>query len=349
MDVEACRQILHDPDFEVVDMGGYFAELEAQSGMPLPEIRRIVDHLLFVNRGPTHVGLRRAALAFFSTANIRAWQPVIAARAEAAAASLEGRDEADLVEDFARIVSGDVVCRVMGLPADRRDAFDGWTDEALWLIEPLLPMRRLPGIRRALAEYRGAVEQALRDPPRQDDPALPTFLRHPIEGLGDEDRIWLAMGLYGASNVTRHTLANNLLHLAKVPPGDREVLLDPKRRMAATERLIAAGSSFETVARYVRDPDGGESRIEVPIAAASLAALEGTCPVGGADRGAPAHVAFGSGLHKCVGALLARLIIAEALTALVRRFPAFSLARPPSGFIRSVMVASPLDLHCRLH
>jgi cytochrome P450 len=90
------------------------------------------------------------------------------------------------------------------------------------------------------------------------------------------------------------------------------------------------------------------ARVEVPIAAASLAALGGACPVGKADEGVPPHVAFGSGLHKCVGALLARLIIAEALTALVRRFPAFSLERPPSGFIRSVMVVSPLDLYCRL-
>jgi cytochrome P450 len=43
-------------------------------------------------------------------------------------------------------------------------------------------------------------------------------------------------------------------------------------------------------------------------------------------EGAGAHLAFGSGIHHCLGAALARLEGAEAVPALVRRFPALELA-----------------------
>jgi hypothetical protein len=63
MDVQACKAILHDPDYEVVDLGGYFRELEKEGGLSLPEVHALIERLLFVNRGPRHLELRRAALA----------------------------------------------------------------------------------------------------------------------------------------------------------------------------------------------------------------------------------------------------------------------------------------------
>lgn len=347
-DVGACLAILHDGDYQVVELESYFAELEAKSGRQLGNVRSFIRRLLFVNRGGRHLDLRRAALSFLSTSVVNAWQPAIRESAERAVARLGGSAEADLVEAFARPVAGEAISRLLGLPPEHREDYDRWTDSILGIVEPLLPMRRLSAIERALEGFAEIVRAAMARPAPNEPGGRSTFLHYPVPGLDDEDRVWLAIGLYGASNVTRHTLANNLLRLARVAPEKRAVLTDPDARMAAVERLIAAGTSFETVARYRAGGAGGEERIDVPIAAASLSALKGECPVAHAGQPAFRHVAFGAGIHKCVGAHLARLTIAEALTALIARYPAFSLAGEPSGFVRSVMVTSPLDLPCNL-
>jgi cytochrome P450 len=349
MDVDACASVLRSRSSDVIDLPRFFAELEQASGTPIPNILEQAERLLFFLGGERHIELRRAALAFFRPSILALWQPQIARCAEDAVAQLGGRTEADLVAEFARVVAGDVVCRMIGLPAARREAFDLWTDEARWLTEPLPPMRRLPRIEAALGEFAAAVHEAACASPPPESEGLPTFLHQTDDGLSAEDRIWLAMSLYGASSVTRHTLSNAIMTVAGLPSERRRALLDPQLRMSAVERLIAASTSFQFLIRERRGEAGGAARVEVPIGPASAEALGGACPLGGASGAFVTHVAFGAGVHKCLGAELARLIIAEALAALVRRFPRFSLARPPVGFEPYVMVTSPIDLVCRLN
>ncbi|HEY0044458.1 MAG TPA: hypothetical protein VGB62_07895 [Allosphingosinicella sp.] len=349
MDVAACTAILHDPQFDVVELDGYFEALERRSGLALPCVRALIARLLFVTHGERHVVLRRAALEYFRASTIAAWQPEIARRADAIAAGLEERDSADLVPDFAGALSGDVMCRMLGLPPERHADFDRWTGDGLSLIEPLLPLRRLREVEGSLAQFAEVVAGALDAPAEAGGDSLPTLLHHALGGLQGEDRLWLAVALYGASSVTRHTFANILLRVADMPPERRAVLTDKQARMIPVERLIAAESSFDTVARYPRGGESeGQARIDVPIAGASAAALGGGCPVGDAHRGAVRHLAFGSGIHRCIGASLARVVIAEGLSALLRRFPDLSLAAAPSGFLRSATIVSPVDLHCHL-
>jgi cytochrome P450 len=346
-DLAGCRAILHNPAYKVADLNGYYEALERDAGISLTNVRGQLAQLLFLMSGPRHVALRRTALGFFSTANVQAWRPMIARCASEAAERLVGRAEADLVADFARPLSGEVMCHILGFSPAHWEAFDEWTSQALMLIEPMLPMRRLIEIEGALGDYAAAVALALADAPRRTD-GPPTFLMTPIQGIDDTERLWLTTGLYGASSVTRHTLANILLITSGVASADRAVLATPARRAMAVERLIAAGTSFQTVGRYFEDDASYGRRIDVPIAEASRRMLGGGCPLADAQAGAGPHLAFGSGVHHCVGAPLARQTIAEALHALLARFPNFQVTRPPQAFERSATIVSPLDLHCRL-
>lgn len=347
-DVEACSRILHDPACSVAETNAYFADLETQSGTAIPGIRALMARLLFVNNGANHLALRRAALGFFRTSCIAAWQPAIAARAGAAVAVLNPAAPVDLVEALVRPAVSDMICRVLGLPPEHHQLFDQRTEEAFNLIEPLQSLRALRAIESRLGELAGIVTEALRAPRSAEEAGPPTFLHHPLEGVTAEDRTWLAITLYGASRVTQHTLANILLRVAEAPVADRGVLQGGALRMDAVERLIAAGGSFDRLTRIRSGPDGTAERIEIPIGPASRAALAGACPLGGAEKGAVPHLAFGSGLHRCIGTQLARIIIAEILTALLDRFPAYAIALPPVGFIRSAAIVSPNDLFCHL-
>ncbi|HEX2762312.1 MAG TPA: hypothetical protein VHM92_00510 [Allosphingosinicella sp.] len=352
-DVTACAAILRDRDYRVVDLERYFAGLEVASGITLTNVRAQIARLLFFVPGERHVELRRSVLAFFRPATVAAWQPAIARSAENVLERLTGRDEVDLVADFAAPVSAETICRVLGLPVARRHEYDAWAEEARWLTEPMLPMRRLRRIDAALAAFAAAVGEAIDAGPPAEAQGLPTFLHHPLPGLSREDRLWLAIVLYGAGQSTLHTLANILYRLLSLPEKRRAVLADPARRMAATDRLIAACGSIQFISRMTGSTGNeggvGEMRIDLPLAEANFAALGAMCPLDAGALHPFPHLAFGAGAHKCVGALLARLIVAEGLSALVRRHPAFAAARPPRGFQSSVVIVSPLDLPCNLH
>jgi cytochrome P450 len=344
LDLESCRALLHDPAFDVVDLGAYFAEVEAASGVPLPNIRAQIARLLFFVRGDAHVELRRAALGFFRPAVITGWQPVIAACADTEAARLPAGGTADLVARFAAPICSQSICRILGLQADRSAEFDLWTEEARWLTEPMLPLRRLRAIEAALGHFAAAIAEAMAAPPPAEAEGRPTFLHHANPGLADEDRLWMAIILHAAGQSTLHTLANILLRLARLPAGQRAPLGDPIRRMRAVDRLIAADGSIQFISRVT----GRGERIDLPLAAVNRESLGGRCPLDLDAPPAPAHLAFGAGPHKCVGGLVARLIIADSLTSLVRRFPTFALAREPRSFQRSTVIASPCDLLCTL-
>lgn len=348
-DVEACIAILRSPEYGVLDIGAYFERLETASSIPLPNIRAQIARLLFFVDGERHVALRRSVLAFFRPSTIAAWQPTIAQCAEAAAANLAGRDEVDLVAEFAGPVSSASICAVLGLPEERRGEFDAWSEEVRWLTEPMLPMRRVMAIEKALEVFAAAVSAAIDAGPPAEAAERPTFLHYPIPGLAREDRLWLAIVLYGAGQSTLHTLANVLLLVRDLSQQQREVLCDPVRRMATVDRLLAACGSIQYVSRAMRGGAEAQNPVEIPLAQANLAALAGACPVGSGERSPVNHVVFGAGPHKCVGELLARLIVAEALTSLTRRFPHFAAARPPRGFQSSVVIVSPLDLPCILN
>lgn len=343
LDASACRALLRRPDLEVMDLAGYFADVERRSGEPLPHVRAQVDRLLFFVRGERHRALRAHAQAFFRPGLVAQWRPAVAACAEAVVGRLG--ETADLVEAFAGPVSSEAICRILGLPVEQRARFDEWVEEIRWLTEPMLPLRRLRVIERRLGEFAEAVRAAGRTAPA----GPPTFLHAPLAGLDDDDRVWLAVVLYGAGQSTLHTLANILDRLLDAPE-ERAALLDETERMAAVDRLIAIGGSIQYVSRLapagfeacgVRRPEGG--RIDLPLAAANRAQVEQARLAAAAP-----HLAFGAGLHRCVGALLARTIVAEALAALLRRYPNVSRLRPSRGMQSSAVIVSPLDLPCRL-
>lgn len=354
LDAATCTSILRSGDFDVIDLDAYYAEVERGAGISLPNVRSVASRILFFVRGERHLEMRRGVLDFLQASSVAKWQPVIGDCAEAALEGLEGSAEADLLADYAAPIAGKVLCRMLGLPPERSLDFDRWGDIVPALLEPMLPLRRIQEIESALGDFAAEVASALRGP-APGETRGPTFLHGSVSGLGTEDRIWLAIVLYVAGRSTLHTLANVLQLVGQAPPEKRLVLLDPARRMMAVDRLIARGGSIQFVSRVARRDSvaGGEpvdagSRIDLHLAAANAETAAGSCPFERPSGRIPPHLAFGAGVHKCPGALLARLIIGQALEALLRHHPGFRLARAPTGHHRSAVVGAPIDLPCIL-
>jgi cytochrome P450 len=347
LNVAERRALLKSRDFDVVEPHGYFDRLAETSSHSLSNVRRAVRNVLFFARGDRHAALRRPAVEFFRASNMTLWQPVVERCVDDALAALPEAGTADLMADFARPLTSRFLSQLIGFDDSDHARFDQWTEEARWLLEPLLPMRRMKAIDVALGHLFDAAQQARQQVPAPDLPTLP-FLHAPLGSLNDEDRAWVAVSMYAAGQVTMDTLANVLVELASRPSDWRQELINPASRKPFVETLIGSFGSISRVARIAQRETAlhGHSwnegeRVVLPLMSRTDQSADGTAS-------ASDHLAFGYGFHMCVGAAIARQIIASALIGLAERYSEVTLVAQPSGYGQSAFFRTPLDVPCSL-
>ena len=237
----------------------------------------------------------------------------------------------DLVASFALPIPSLVICELLGVPYDDRDDFQRRSARQLDLSIPIA--ERLELVRRG-REYMGSlVERARRQP---GDDILGMLVREHGTELTDNELI----GVAGLLLLAGHETTSNMLGL-----GTLALLRHPDQLVAVRDDPDAIGPAVEELLRWLSIVHSAIPRITttdveiagVPIPAGQLVFV--SLPSGNRDpdfidspevldigRGAPGHLAFGHGVHHCLGAPLARMEMRIAFPALLRRFPTLALA-----------------------
>jgi len=237
----------------------------------------------------------------------------------------------DLVASFALPIPSLVICELLGVPYDDRDDFQRRSARQLDLSIPIA--ERLELVRRG-REYMGSlVERARRQP---GDDILGMLVREHGTELTDNELI----GVAGLLLLAGHETTSNMLGL-----GTLALLRHPDQLVSVRDDPDAIGPAVEELLRWLSIVHSAIPRITttdveiagVPIPAGQLVFV--SLPSGNRDpdfidspevldirRGAPGHLAFGHGVHHCLGAPLARMEMRIAFPALLRRFPTLELA-----------------------
>ncbi|MEU1272156.1 cytochrome P450 [Streptomyces sp. NPDC005799] len=286
---------------------------------------------------PDHTRLRRLLAPAFTGRQAERLRPRIARTAERLLDDMaEIGPPVDLVEHLARPLPIITICELLGVPDEDRESFKEWTDAALTLAPHAAGA--VTGARERLADYlRHLIAEKQEKQQTPGDDLLGTLI-----AARDEDRLRPAeLVTVAATLITAgyHTVANSLANsvLALLRhPGQLDPLRGGPFPAEAVEELL----------RWTPGPvSGGTIRIateEVKIGATVVRPGEAVIPsTASANRDAEAfedpdvldlgrpenrHIAFGHGIHRCLGAPLARVELQVALDALVRRFPALRLA-----------------------
>ena len=281
---------------------------------------------------PEHQRLRRMLTAEFTIRRMKLLEPRIA---EIVDAQLESMEKAgppvDLVTNFALPIPSLVICELLGVPYDDRDDFQQRSASQLDLSIPI--PERLELQRQSRAYMRSLVERS-RQQPGED--ILGMLVREHGEELTDDELIGIASLLLLAG----HETTSNMLGL-----GTLALLRHPGQLAAVRDDPDAIGPAVEELLRWLSIVHTAIPRItttDVEIAGVPIRAGElvfASLPSGNRDpdfidspelldirRGAPGHLAFGHGVHHCLGAPLARMEMRIAFPALLRRFPALALA-----------------------
>ncbi|MDT7847417.1 cytochrome P450 family protein [Streptomyces justiciae] len=301
---------------------------------------------------PEHTRLRRLASAAFTPRRTAELAPRIEQIAHDLIDALPTTGETDLVEAFNAPLPATVIADLLGIPDEHRLDFRRWSSQALRVASP--------EHRAALTGLHGLLAGLLADKRRHPADDLLSALvavRDEEDGrLSEEELVGTALMLVVAGHEsTVNLLGNAVLGLLQHPDQLRQLRERPELMPGAVEEFLRYDPSVErSTSRYAAEdlelagvPIPRGSMVVVALGAAGRDApqAEDADPaVLDVTRPAARHLAFGHGIHYCLGAPLARLEATIALRVLLARIPELELDVPVdelewigSGIIRGVL------------
>lgn len=293
--------------------------------------------------GEKHRRLRMLANRVFMAKAIEALRPAVETVVEERIAFALSANEFDLVEDFAAHITVAMICAVLGLPKADMARIRGWTavlgdnsGAVTWLekMDPALGERG-----RRAAEEMAAYFRDFLSRPAAGDSLLATFRDLEVEGerLSEGELLSMAMLLLLAGNETTTNLITNFVRLLDAFPVEAARLrADPDMTDGAVEETLRMRNSIRNIDRFalqdmemhgVTIPKGG--RVVVWLTAANRDPQVFDAPDDfQPDRTPNRHLAFGQGMHMCLGASLARLETRIAARAILTQTSAIELTGP---------------------
>ncbi|WP_433887521.1 cytochrome P450 family protein [Streptomyces sp. CA-111067] len=294
---------------------------------------------------PSHTRLRRLAAREFTPRRVAAMEPRVREIAGGLldAMAAEPSRRADLVDALAFPLPIAVICELLGVPFLDHDRFRHWSNTSLGGAEP--DARR--AAEEALNGYLGALLAAKRAMHGDD---LMSALIHTADEDGDrlsgEELLGMAWLLLVAGHETTvNLIANGVLALLTHPDQWAALRADPDGLLdGAVEEILRYDGPVETTTfRFTTEPvpiggavipgDGQLVLIAIGDAGRDGARFPGPDAFD-IRRDTRGHLAFGHGLHYCLGAPLARLEARIALRGLLERFPGLALDADPGTLSR---------------
>jgi cytochrome P450 len=332
------RELLAHPDVVRSPMDGpHRDDIEEEL------ISRTERHMLGANP-PDHTRLRKLVTAAFTRRRIEALEPRIR---EIAAGLLDEMAAAgspvDLVNAYSYPLPITVICELIGIPPVRREDFRRWSsvfvNATMHTAEEYVEATTL-----MLGFVHELIEQK-RTAPADDLLSGLIAARDGGDRLSEDELTSMIFLLLAAGHETTVSLITNGVHALLRHPDQLALLrAEPDRLPAAVEELLRYDGPLQAAIPYIAQApiDIAGSRIgagEVIVFALLPANRDGR-KIDRPDelditRTENAHLAFGHGIHHCLGAPLARLEGRIALGMLFERFPGLQLAEPDRDPVRT--------------
>jgi cytochrome P450 len=331
---------LRSPQFSSVRAGQSEAdwlppELHATLG---PVARAIMRQMLFLDP-PDHTRLRGLVNRAFTPRAVDAMrnriQGIVDDLLDGILASGQGRLE--LIEDFAYPLPAIVIAEVFGVPPEDRDQFLAWSADFGLLIDEIksedAAMRAMYGVAEFIAYFRRIIDER-RSRPKDD--VLGALIEAEEQGdrLSDDELMGNCILLLAAGHgTTTNLLGNGLLALLRHPEQLALLRDNPEVAPSAVAELLRFDGPVQITGRLATadvEIDGRQIRAGQAVTMSLGAANRDPEQFPDPDRldltrPDNRHLAFGYGIHFCVGAPLARLEAEIAFGSLVRRLPGLRL------------------------
>ncbi|MGW0520029.1 cytochrome P450 [Crossiella sp. NPDC003009] len=329
---DLCDQVLRDRRFGMRSADGHSTLRGAQ---------RLVSGDFawsFVGMDPPdHTRLRRLAAPAFTPRRVRGYTGRIERVVGELLDRMAGRERFDLVNEVAQPLSIAVISDLMGVPESERADFAAYSDMINQGVTGAPSIRQAKDLRVATNHLLDLFDRLLRERGREPQDDILSAMAAAAEDseLTARDLHEVAVLLLAAGFDTTANLVGNGVHAMLANPGQWTQLRErPELARAAVEETLRFEPSVQFTVRVAHTGvELGGQRIQAGQGVMLLLAAGNRDPAVFAEpgrfdltrTGGPEHLAFGSGIHYCIGAGLARLEGEILFRELARRMP---LLRP---------------------
>lgn len=299
---------------------------------------------LVFNDPPLHTRVRRLIAGALTPRAIAAMEPDLIALVDGLLDAMAERETVDLIEDFAAAIPIEVIGNLLGVPHSERGPLRGWSLAILSALEPAITTEQFDTGNRAVTDFLAYLKILVADRERHPRDPEKDVLTRLIQGEADGERLTetellqnCIFILNAGHETTTNLIGNSLVSLCEWP-GERQRLIEnPALIGTAVEEFLRFESSNQLGNRSVTrsvEIDGIEmapgTLINIGIGAANRDPAEFEDPHRlDISRMPNRHLAFGSGVHRCVGLPLARLEGQIAISRFLVRFPDYQPAGTP--------------------
>src|SRR5689334_21016203 len=306
----------------------------------MPRVFRVFANNMLNMDEPDHARLRGLVDEAFRRRAVLDMEPRVRAIADELASELFAQGSpADLVARYARMLPLSVICELLGLPLADRPKFIAWAGRATGVSSTLGFFRLAPtitAVRRYLGEHLDRVRR------EGGEGLIAELVRVEKEGARltrDEMIAMVFLLLLAGHETTTHLISGSVFELARNPALRDWLEQDWSRADLAIEEFLRFVCPVQfSKPRFVRqDTELGGVRLKrgdqvmAMLAAANMDPAANVAPEKlDLARRPNHHIAFGTGIHFCLGYQLARLEGKCALQALYTRWPKLALAVKPA-------------------
>lgn len=283
---------------------------------------------------PDHHGHRRLLLPAFSPKKVAIMEQDLREFCRDLIADLDGRDTADAAEQYSQHIPVHGICQLTGIPEQDADMFRDW----IYRNFQLAPRDNAVRLQ-VVTEMTQYIDVLLRD--RLDTPQddmLTMIANAEIDGEPVEWDLkvgYVRLLIVAGIDTTWSAIGSGLWHFAQHPDQVARLVAVPDDDLlwqTASEEVLRYYAPVTMARKVIGDTEiagcpvhaGDQMLLTFPAANHDPEAFEDP-HLFQIDRAKNRHVAFGLGIHRCVGSNLARLELLVALQEWLRAFPNYSL------------------------
>ena len=347
----AVTEMLRSPAFiRGVGKGRYkpaYSRSTAEQDAELFELGSDVGPMLTALDPPDHTRLRALIQSSFLPRHVRALEAVIPGEIDRLLGDVDPHEPVDMIAAFSSRFAPAIMGHLIGLPADRREEVAALSAAFMRGIDPGADFE---GRRASVLAgrwkrdiVRGVMDER-RAHPRDD--FVNALMAAVPEQLAERECVGLLQIMYlGGYETTSHMIGNGLVRLLSDRGQYEALVAEPALIPGAVEEMLRVDSAIQ-LTKFVADAGAallGEPAAEGDIFLGLFGAANRDHRVyPDPDRfdlrrkGRP-HLAFGGGIHYCLGVNLARFELERVFSAFVTRFPHMRLAEPRPTRLASLM------------
>ncbi len=330
-----CLAVLRDPEHFSSRPPAMLAQLRAEFG-PFAGATTMLD-----SDPPVHTRLRRLVTRAFTSRRVKDIEPRIRAIAEELLGRIARKGDFDLMNDFAGPLPVIVIAEMLGVPAEEHTQFKTWSNQIIeggrGSFRGVAPGEQVKSTSQELRAYLADQIERRRRAPGED--LITALVQAHDEGgalAADELLAFVVLLLLAGNETTTNLIGNGTLALMRHPDQLSRLRGDLSLIPTAIDEMLRFDSPVQSTVRtcaVATNVGGTEVAVGELLFVILAAANHDPRHFENPDtfdvaRTPNDHLAFGEGIHFCLGANLARMEGAIAISSMLERLPNLRLATP---------------------